>query len=40
VLEGGVIHGAVRMGETAAHDARELREAPEAPARPGLALSQ
>jgi cytoskeletal protein CcmA (bactofilin family) len=40
VLEGGVINGAVRMGETAAQDARELREAPEAPARPGLALSQ
>jgi len=42
VLEGGVINGNVRMGDTAAADgARELREATtDNPLRPGLALSQ
>jgi cytoskeletal protein CcmA (bactofilin family) len=42
VLEGGVINGTVRMGESAAREAtRELRETtPDNPVRPGLALSQ
>jgi hypothetical protein len=40
VLEGGVINGTVRMGETAVQEARDLRDAPETPVRPGLALSQ
>jgi cytoskeletal protein CcmA (bactofilin family) len=42
VLEGGVINGRVRMGESAAQDAaRELPGAAlDTPVRPGLALSQ
>jgi len=42
VLEGGVINGTVRMGESAVREgARELREpAADNPLRPGLALSQ
>jgi len=42
VLEGGVINGTVRMGESAAREAtREPRETtPDTPVRPGLALSQ
>jgi cytoskeletal protein CcmA (bactofilin family) len=47
VLEGGVINGTVRMGESVAREAsvreasREPREAtPDTPVRPGLALSQ
>lgn len=41
VLEGGVINGTVRMGETAAQTARELRDGTaDSPLRPGLALSQ
>lgn len=42
VLEGGVINGTVRMGETVALEGtRERKDAPvENPARPGLALSQ
>ena len=41
VLEGGVINGTVRMGETAPQTARELRDsAADSPLRPGLALSQ
>jgi cytoskeletal protein CcmA (bactofilin family) len=38
VLEGGVINGTVRMGETAAKELGEL--ASDNPVRPGLALSQ
>ena len=38
VLEGGVINGTVRMGETAATELGEL--ASDNPVRPGLALSQ
>ena len=42
VLEGGVINGTVRMGETAVHDStRDRREpATDTTLRPGLALSQ
>ena len=42
VLEGGVINGAVRMGETAAQEStRDRREpATDTTLRPGLALSQ
>jgi cytoskeletal protein CcmA (bactofilin family) len=40
VLEGGVINGTVRMGDSAVQDARDHRDAAETPVRPGLALSQ
>ena len=41
VLEGGVINGTVRMGETAAHDSKpDRRDNAADPMRPGLALSQ
>lgn len=42
VLEGGMINGTVRMGESAVQNgARELREPPtDSPVRAGLALSQ
>jgi cytoskeletal protein CcmA (bactofilin family) len=41
VLEGGVINGTVRMGETAVHDSKpDRRDNAADPMRPGLALSQ